>query len=458
MGKLAVLEKNKRTLIEDNDMLNMKYKETLKDNEKSKAQYKVVKADTTKLNGTIEKLESSLQEKTEEVTKFRGEVNSLNVKLKWAQNKLKPESEAHKETQSKLVTTLQMQESREEGEQIRNDMKAMIVTYQDSEEKKSSTLDIKLKETKRELKQHEKEIADQMGLSFSVNIQWITLYEVNKRELDATKSMLEEYLQNRVLKDKVSVMEKSLHEQDRTSEQVRCENNQLKEQIEKLNDKISGFQPTQDELQRSEAKCLQLEESAKKQQLICADLQNDLASCLEKERELLEFSEKLTSLNAELQATKDNLSIQVAEKTLENEQLSEEITSLNKSNTSLSQQLSQVAQESEELKQALIDKSKAVEQLSIALGEKENEVIVAKKKQAGSLKDLQKQLTECKRYIEQQQQLWANHCNALSGQNNDGEDQRWSKGGGKSPQKSPTGSLDQLPMTAPDFIVPTEIQ
>ena len=30
MGKLAVLEKNKRALIEDNDMLNMKYKEALK--------------------------------------------------------------------------------------------------------------------------------------------------------------------------------------------------------------------------------------------------------------------------------------------------------------------------------------------------------------------------------------------------------------------------------------------
>ena len=30
MGKLAILEKNKRTLIEDNDMLNMKYKEALK--------------------------------------------------------------------------------------------------------------------------------------------------------------------------------------------------------------------------------------------------------------------------------------------------------------------------------------------------------------------------------------------------------------------------------------------
>jgi len=45
-------------------------------------------------------------------------------------------------------------------------------------------------------------------------------------------------------------MEKSLHDQDRTSEQVRCENNRLKEQIEKLNDQVTGFQPTQDELQR----------------------------------------------------------------------------------------------------------------------------------------------------------------------------------------------------------------
>ena len=56
------------------------------------------------------------------------------------------------------------------------------------------------------------------------------------------------------------------------------------------------------------------------------------------------------------------------------------------------------------------------------------------------------------RYIEQQQQLWTNHCNTLPSQNSDGEDQRWSKGDGKSPQKSPTGSLDRLPITAPDLL------
>ena len=65
------------------------------------------------------------------MSKTKNEVSSLNIKLKWAQNKLKSESEAHKEAQAKLAITLQkLQESKEEGEQIRNDMKAMIVAYQ----------------------------------------------------------------------------------------------------------------------------------------------------------------------------------------------------------------------------------------------------------------------------------------------------------------------------------------
>ena len=65
------------------------------------------------------------------MSKTKNEVSSLNIKLKWAQNKLKSESEAHKEAQVKLATTLQkLKQSKEEGEQIRNDMKAMIVAYQ----------------------------------------------------------------------------------------------------------------------------------------------------------------------------------------------------------------------------------------------------------------------------------------------------------------------------------------
>jgi len=72
-----------------------------------------------------------VKDKAEEISKTKSEVSSLNIKLKWAQNKLKSETEAHKEAQTKLATTMQkLQEAKEEGEQIRNDMKAMIVAYQ----------------------------------------------------------------------------------------------------------------------------------------------------------------------------------------------------------------------------------------------------------------------------------------------------------------------------------------
>lgn len=72
-----------------------------------------------------------MKDKGEETSKTKNEVSSLNIKLKWAQNKLKSETEAHKEAQAKLASTLQkLQQAKEEGEQIRNDMKAMIVAYQ----------------------------------------------------------------------------------------------------------------------------------------------------------------------------------------------------------------------------------------------------------------------------------------------------------------------------------------
>ena len=41
------------------------------------------------------------------------------------------------------------------------------------------------------------------------------------------------------------------------------------------------------------------------------ELESDLESCQERNTELLSFSEKLTSLNAELQATKDTFTAQV---------------------------------------------------------------------------------------------------------------------------------------------------
>lgn len=62
------------------------------------------------------------------------------------------------------TTTKKLKQAREEGEQIRSDLKTMITQYQESEEMKSNSLDVKLRETEKELKAHEQEIADQQEL------------------------------------------------------------------------------------------------------------------------------------------------------------------------------------------------------------------------------------------------------------------------------------------------------
>lgn len=40
--------------------------------------------------------EAQCKEQTQEISKLKEEVSSLGIKVKWAQNKLKTETEAHK--------------------------------------------------------------------------------------------------------------------------------------------------------------------------------------------------------------------------------------------------------------------------------------------------------------------------------------------------------------------------
>ena len=62
---------------------------------------------------------------------LKEEISSQAIKVKWAQNKLKTELDAHKETKVKLTKTEQkLKEAKEETEQIRRNCQEMIKTYQ----------------------------------------------------------------------------------------------------------------------------------------------------------------------------------------------------------------------------------------------------------------------------------------------------------------------------------------
>ncbi|CAG2065395.1 unnamed protein product, partial [Timema podura] len=78
--------------------------------------------------------------------KLKEDLRSREIKIKWTQNKLHMEMDANKEAQASLGKAMQkLQESREECEQIRQDSQAMIRAYQQSQENKTQTLDLKSK-------------------------------------------------------------------------------------------------------------------------------------------------------------------------------------------------------------------------------------------------------------------------------------------------------------------------
>lgn len=62
------------------------------------------------------------------------------------------------------LTIKKLQQAKEESVQIRSDLKKMIAQYQESEEMKSNTLDVKLRKTEEDLRQQEQEIVDQQQL------------------------------------------------------------------------------------------------------------------------------------------------------------------------------------------------------------------------------------------------------------------------------------------------------
>jgi predicted nucleic acid-binding Zn-ribbon protein len=54
------------------------------------------KTELAKLQATSQQQESKLSEQSKEVARLKEEVSSVNMRVRWAQNKLKAETDAHK--------------------------------------------------------------------------------------------------------------------------------------------------------------------------------------------------------------------------------------------------------------------------------------------------------------------------------------------------------------------------
>lgn len=113
--RYAVSEKELLDCKKDKDVMDKKIKEIFKENESSLCKLKTITGEKIKLSHHLESKASELSNLYKEIDKLKDEINSRDIKIKWTQNKLKSEMDAHKECSS-LIERLNSNIKTLEGE------------------------------------------------------------------------------------------------------------------------------------------------------------------------------------------------------------------------------------------------------------------------------------------------------------------------------------------------------
>ncbi|KAH7983898.1 hypothetical protein HPB52_015128 [Rhipicephalus sanguineus] len=156
-----------RRALED---MEKKYREVVKERDQHFSRVRSLNNERARLCSSLDTKLADMAKLQKEQERLKEELSARDIKIKWAQNKLKTEVDAHKETQAKLEQAqLRLRDLREEAEQVRRDCQEMIRRYQESEEIKSVSLDHQLKEKLSELEEQkmEKESQEEASLTMS---------------------------------------------------------------------------------------------------------------------------------------------------------------------------------------------------------------------------------------------------------------------------------------------------
>ncbi|XP_056005824.1 coiled-coil domain-containing protein 186-like isoform X2 [Ostrea edulis] len=382
-GQKAIerLESKVRDLNKEKDGLTQKVKD--------------IKGEKRQLMGDLEAKTAEIQNISKELEKQKEVISSTDVRIKWAQNKLKAELDAHKETKEELSKTRsKLKDAKDETEQIRRDCQAIIKTYQESEEIKSNKLDSELKMKETEFLQQQQEKTSQEER-----------YSATVRDLASLKSKHQELLKERdVLTKKWQNLEsqRDLNEQTMTKyremlQKQKKENKELQDRIEELVQVKSDFKRAQSTIKSLDAEISELKISNK-------DLQIDMEACRKREAEKLDLTNKLSAKNAELQSENSILHNKTMGQTEEIEKLTVDLQTLEIDFRDISDRLKkgEVAwqEETMKLKEKLEEKSKAVEELSSKVEDGKDEIKTLKRKHVNNIKDLTRQLQQAKKRLE----------------------------------------------------------
>lgn len=389
-------EKESLDLRKEKEILERKLRDANKEFEKNTNKIKQLSQEKGRLQQLYETKEGETTRLIREIDKLKEDNNSHIIKVKWAQNKLKAEMDLHKETKDKLKeTTTKLTQAKEEADQIRQNCQDMIKTYQESEEIKSNELDAKLRVTKGELEKQMQEKSDQLEM-----------HHAKIKELEDLKRTFKEGMDElRTLRTKAKCLEdERLRTEDELSKYKEIINRQ-KAEIQNLLDRVKVTDQIQEQLQRGKQEVENLKEEVESLNSLINDLQKDIEGSRKRESELLLFTEKLTSKNAQLQSENNSLQSQLDKLSCSESQLQSQCEQMKQININLESRLLKEEELRKEevhtLQTELTCRQTEAKALSVQVEELKDELVTQRRKQASNIKDLTKQLQQARRKLDQ---------------------------------------------------------
>ncbi|NXR41521.1 CC186 protein, partial [Zosterops hypoxanthus] len=389
-------EKESLDLRKEKEVLERRLRDANKEIEKLTNKIKQLSQEKGRLHQLYEAKDGEATRLNKEIEKLKEEINSHVIKVKWAQNKLKTEMDSHKETKDRLKDAMtKLTEAKEEGDQIRKNCQEMIKSYQESEEIKSNELDAKFRVTKGELEKQIQEKSDHLEV-----------HHAKIKELEDLKRTFKEGMDElRTLRTKVKCLEdERLRTEDELSKYKEIINRQ-KSEIQNLLDRVKTVDQLQDQHQRDEQEINALKEEIGGFNSLVADLQKDIEGSRKRESELLVFTEKLTSKNAQLQSENNSLQSQLDKLSYSERELQNQLECVQQTKDDLAIRLQkeedQRKSEVETLQAQLASEQEEVSALKTRVDELKDDLATQKRKHAANLKDLTKQLQLARRKLDQ---------------------------------------------------------
>ncbi|XP_023805165.1 coiled-coil domain-containing protein 186 [Oryzias latipes] len=388
-------EKEALDLRRDKESLEKRLREAVKEMDRQALRGNQLAQEKGRLQQLFDSKEGEVGRLTREVEKLKDEINSHLIKVKWAQNKLKSEADAHKETKDKLrETTSKLAQAKEETEQIRKNCQDMIRTYQESEELRSNELDAKLRETKGKLEKHIQEQTDQLEVQ-----------RLKEKELeDLKKSYKESMDELETLRTKLKCLEDERPRWEDELTNYREIINRQKAEIGRQREKVEEVTALEEQHQRDTDEIASLREEVSSLTAQMADLQRDVQGSREREAELLGFTEKLSSKNAQLQSESNALQSQLDQLSSNFTEVQARLEETSRLLDDKSRQLKREEALRQQEVQGLQEERGAlqteVNQLKTKVEELRDELVTQKRKQAANIKDLTKQLIQARKKLE----------------------------------------------------------